>query len=129
MTSPSWEIMVVAATLCGEAGGEGVAGLEAVAEVIVQRMEERKQDAIKVCLDKYQFSCANGKSAKDLVRIYQKHPRFDSAIQIAVWTVYGEKRSNHTKNANHFSRSDERVWWARGHKPCAVVGAHSFWKL
>ena len=124
-----WSIQVVAAVLCLEAGGEGVSGMSAVSEVIVQRMDERKQDAVKVVLDRHQFSCANGKTSSQLVREASKHPRWDQALQIAVWTIYGAKRTNLTKNANHYSRTDENPWWARGYKPVAKVGHHSFFKL
>lgn len=30
---------------------------------------------------------------------------------------------------NHFTRSDEKPYWARGKVPVAVIGDHSFYKL
>lgn len=60
------EQKIVAITLLAEARGEGNDGMGAVCAVIQQRAIERKQTARQVCLAKWQFSCWNGKSLKDL---------------------------------------------------------------
>ncbi len=64
------EINILAKTLYGEARGEGLSGLEAVANTIINRVNTAKakggrfwwgNDIISVCQKPYQFSCWNKK--------------------------------------------------------------------
>ena len=63
---------IVAITILAEARGEGEAGMYAVGACIAQRAFERKQTPTEVCLKKWQFSCWNGKSVKDLEHLLQE---------------------------------------------------------
>ena len=78
----SYEDKVVAITILAEARGEGKAGMYAVAAVIAQRALERKQTPSQVCLAKWQFSCWNGKSIKQLSKLLDV-PQASYALQLA----------------------------------------------
>ena len=80
--SLSRETKVVAITILAEARGEGEAGMYAVGACIAQRAFERKQTPTEVCLKKWQFSCWNGKSVKDLEHLL-KTPQAKYAITVA----------------------------------------------
>jgi len=57
----SVEMEIVAATLIGEARGEGESGMHAVLNVIMNRAKGNMDDAAKVCLKPWQFSFWNKK--------------------------------------------------------------------
>ena len=62
----SRETKIVAITILAEARGEGEAGMYAVGACIAQRAFERKKTPQEICLQKFQFSCWNGKKLSDL---------------------------------------------------------------
>lgn len=54
------ELSIPEMTLVAEAGGEGIEGMTAVANVIRNRAKYRGKTFDEVCLAKWQFSCWNG---------------------------------------------------------------------
>jgi len=118
---------IVALTLLAEARGEGKDGMAAVAAVINQRAINRNISAEAVCLQKWQFSCWNGKTESDLAHLYKS--------TMAPWALYLERnitRMNRAKigNADHyFADTIKPPYWARGKKPVAIVGKHKFYRL
>jgi len=118
---------VVALTILAEARGEGKDGMAAVACVIAQRAENRSITPDQVCLQKWQFSCWNGKTEQDLDHLY-KSP-------MAEWALYlGEniRKMNRAKVgfADHYYADwIKEPYWAKGQKPVAVIGKHKFYRL
>ena len=118
---------IVAITILAEARGEGDSGMGAVAAVIAQRAIDRKQTWEKVCLAKWQFSCWNGKSVKDLEHLLNV-PQAEMAIYLAK-NMHRIDRSK-IGNANHYYADYIKApYWAKGKKPVKKIGHHIFYKL
>ena len=122
------EQKIVEITLLAEARGEGNDGMCSVCAVIQQLAIERKQTARQVCLAKWQFSCWNGKSLKDLEHLLD--------LPQAKMAIYFAKNVNSMNRAlvgysNHYNATwmKKRPYWAKGQKPVKVIGQHAFYKL
>jgi len=87
----SRETKIVAITILAEARGEGEAGMYAVGACIAQRAFERKKTPQEICLQKFQFSCWNGKKLSDLEHLLK--------IKEAKYAI------NVAKNVKQLSRS------------------------
>ena len=118
----------VALTLLAEARGEGQRGMAAVACVIRQRAEERGLSFKQVCLQKWQFSCWNGKDAKDL-----KHLLEEPQAKYALWLEANmdKLKPDALGHANHYHATwmKKLPYWAKGKKPVKIIGQHAFYKL
>ena len=118
---------VVALTILAEARGEGRDGMAAVACVIAQRAENRSITPEKVCLQKWQFSCWNGKSEQDLDHLY-KSP-------MAEWALYLEQNIHSMNRAkvgfadHYYADWIKAPYWATGRTPTITIGKHLFYKL
>jgi N-acetylmuramoyl-L-alanine amidase len=124
------ESSVVAAVLVAEAGGEGRVGMEAVAEVILNRSRSSRTSFFEVVTKPKQFSCLNGLTPDRLVGKWSAHPRFSLALEIVRrMTCDPDKLPRRTNGADHFSRRDEEPYWASGRAPVAVIGNHAFYRL
>ncbi len=120
---------VVAAVLLAEARGEGERGMTAVAEVIRRRADQRRVTPLAV-VQPGAFSSLNGINRDQLLRKFERHPLFQSALRIARLAYNEPERlGNLTRAATHFTRKDERPYWANGHHPVAVIGNHAFYRL
>ncbi|MGQ0528070.1 MAG: cell wall hydrolase [Alphaproteobacteria bacterium] len=132
------EIDVLARTLWGEARGQGQAGLEAVACVVLNRVEIARErgkywwggDIIQVCQKPYQFSCWNRSdpSYQQLVAVDAKNRAFVLCQRIARAAVNGDL-SDGTGGATHYHANYVSPYWAQGERPTAVIGAHIFYCL
>ena len=122
------EQKVVAITILAEARGEGNKGMYAVGAVIAQRAFERKRTPEEVCLKKWQFSCWNGKSVKQLEHLL-KTPQAPYAISLA--KVVKQLARDYVGYANHYHATwmKKKPYWAKGKKPVKVIGQHAFYKL
>ena len=118
---------IIAITILAEARSEGPDGMWAVAAVINQRMLDRNLSAKEVCLQKYQFSCWNGKKVSDLKHLL-KIPQAKTALYLAE-NIHQIDRSK-TKFANHYYADYIKApYWAKGKKPTVKIGKHIFYKL
>ena len=113
----------VAATILAEARGEGESGMYAVACVIQQRAIDRKINAEKVCLQKYQFSCNNKVVQLNLL----KTPQAEYALSLA--DSLEKLDLSFVKNSNHYHTKDISPSWKKGKKPVITIGNHIFYKL
>lgn len=118
---------IVALTILAEARGEGRDGMGAVAAVIAQRSINRNLTPEQVCLQKWQFSCWNGKSESDLQHLY-KSP-------MAEWALYLERNIGSMNRAkigyadHYYATWIKAPYWAKGQKPVSIVGKHKFYRL
>ena len=118
---------IIAITILAEARGEGTAGMYAVAAVIAQRSNERKLTPSKVCLQRLQFSCWNGKKLKDLEHLL-KVPQAKYALLLARNVSLLSRE--YVGFANHYHNNKIKTpYWAKGEKPVKVIGNHIFYKL
>ena len=116
---------VVAAVLIAEAGGEGVAAMQAVREVIQMRAFEKRTAELKVVTAKWQFSCLNKTTPEKLVARASLHPRWPDALALA--SRYVDKAT--VRQANHYHHKSVAPYWAKDRKPLAFIGGHYFYKL
>ena len=119
---------IVAITILAEARGEGEAGMYAVGACIAQRAFERKQTPTEVCLKKWQFSCWNGKSVKDLEHLL-KTPQAKYAITVAKNVKSLSREFIGYANHYHATWMKKKPYWAKGQKPVKTIGQHVFYKL
>jgi N-acetylmuramoyl-L-alanine amidase len=120
----------LASVLIAEAGGEGKAGMEAVAEVILNRSEHTGKSIMRTVEKPKAFSCLNGKSMRRLKSSARRHPRYKEALTIARTVMHHpNKLPRRLHGADHYARSDIHPAWAEGNEPVAVVGHHKFWKV
>lgn len=132
------EIDVLARTLWGEARGEGMAGMNAVACVILNRVEVARKlggywwgsGVLQVCHKPYQFSCWNKTDAnyQKLISVTPEDMHFSTAQRVARRAMLGFLKDE-TKGATHYHARNILPDWAKNQKPCAVVGRHVFYKL
>jgi spore germination cell wall hydrolase CwlJ-like protein len=137
------DVDILARTLVGEARGEGQAGMEDVAAVIINRsviashyVEQHGRthplfgdgSAESACLVHQQFSCWNdGDPNKAFIQsIDETSPIFRQAINIAQDAVNGDLRDR-TQGATHYLRIGTPAAWAVGHTPCFTEGHHAFY--
>ena len=133
------EIDVLARTLWGEARGEGAAGMEAVACVILNRVAVAQEhggkywwgnNIIQVCQKPYQFSCWNRSDPnfKILQEVDAKNLYFVTALRIARRAVIGALTDS-TSGATHYHTKDIAPHWAKSETPTATIGHHIFYRL
>lgn len=118
---------VIALTILAEARGEGQDGMSAVACVIAQRAVNRNLTPEQVCLQKWQFSCWNGKSESDLAHLYQT-----PQAEYALYLESNINRMNRAKVgfADHYYASYIKPpYWAKGRKPVTKIGKHIFFNI
>ena len=111
---------IVAATLILEAGVDGVAGLEAVNEVIHNRARFRRQSLTAVCLARRQFSAWNGRRIEAGVALAKRSTLWREALAIVA-----AEPTKHVAGATHYWAHERKAdpW---GFKVLAVVGGHTF---
>lgn len=126
-------IDILARTLWGEARGEGSAGMQAVANVVMNRVLRGGwwgTDIVSVCRKPYQFSCWNtgdpnraAAAAVDGRDLY-----FATALRLARRAVLGAL-PDITGGADHYHAAGAGPVWSRGETPTAVIGRHIFYNL
>jgi len=134
MAATTYEERAVASVLMGEAWSEGARGMTAVGEVIHQRSVDKKQTPLEVIsahIGKvHAFSCLNGTTVDKLIEKFSIQPDYQRALRIAQEVCETPALLPGLANsADHYTRVQERPYWARGHKPVAIIGSHAFYKL
>ncbi len=129
-------IDILARTIYGEARGESISGQEAVANVIINRLEFAKKkkrywwgnDIISICQAPFQFSCWNVSDAnyKIISKVDDNDVSFCIARRIATRAVNGVLQDN-TNGATHYHTKSVFPKWAKKKIPCAEIGAHLFY--
>ena len=137
MTATFVDIETLARTLWGEARSEGKLGMEAVAEVIRNRVADKRwpNRYTLVCHQPMQFSCWNTFDP-NLTKVFNVDlgdPQFRMAYAIAARTIAGDLEdrtcgSNHYMTSALFERRD-RPSWADPEAVTCRVGRHVFMKL
>lgn len=139
MTAPPFteaELDTLARTLWGEARGEALAGKEAVACVILNRVRRARQrggwwwggSVEQVCRRPYQFSCWNqdDPNRPKLETVAPSNRAFRACLEVARRALSGEL-TDPTRGATHYHTRDVLPPWARGRQPSAAIGGHLFY--
>ena len=131
----------LARTLWGEARGEPVRAIEAVAAVVMNRVRRARErggwwwggDVVSVCRKPFQFSCWNPGDPRraDLLAVTSTDPVFATCLRTARRAVAG-LLPDPTEGATHYHRtgidpSAADVSWARGRCVCAEIGGLLFY--
>ena len=132
------EIDTLARTMWGEARGQGESGLQAVANVVMNRVAEARKrrkywwgnDVIGVCQKPFQFSCWNidDPNRPKAIAVDKKNRDFCLCLKIAEKALSG-KLPDVTNGATHYHTKAISPYWARGESPCAVIGDHVFYRI
>lgn len=127
------EIDVLARTLWGEARGEGSAGMQAVANVVMNRVNIGGwwgNSIIEVCQKPYQFSCWNkdDPNYRQLTHVDSNDLHFATAQRMARRAIYGAL-PDITEGADHYHAAGITPIWSSGERPVAVIGNHIFYRL
>lgn len=130
------DVDILARTIYGEARGEGLSGMEAIANVVLNRVKFARakggcwwgSTVTAVCLKDKQFSCWN-KSDRNY-DIIQKVDGSDKVFalckRVARRAVCGVLRDN-TYAATHYHNRKVNPVWARTAVPCCEIGNHIFY--
>lgn len=131
-------IDILARTLWGEARGESLIGIEAVASVILNRVAKAKKKGgfwwgntiEQVCLKPYQFSCwnKNDPNYPKLQAMDVSDQAFAVCLRIARRAVHGVLKDR-TGGATHYHTKDIQPKWALSAETIADIGHHVFYKL
>lgn len=125
---------VLARTLWGEARGEKLAGLRAVAAVILNRATHRRvhwwgNSIVGVCRAPMQFSCWNGNDPNlpKLLAVTSSDTRFKICGDVADEALDGLLATDCKLGATHYHTKSILPRWASGKVPCADIGNHLFY--
>jgi len=131
---------ILSRTLYGEARGEGVSGLEAVASVVMNRLAiaDKKaaqgarhwwgNDVGEICTRPFQFSCWNEDDPNrgQIISLQPGDKLFDCCRRIARRAVNGVLEDK-TRSATHYHAQGVFPSWARGKAPSVEIGHHLFY--
>ena len=135
-------IDILARTIWGEARGEGVIGMTAIAHVVLNRVEHSGwwgSDVISVCLKTFQFSCWNSDNPNrnKLINVDQSDKQFSEALAIAKNSINGII-DDPTNGADSYitidlfknppQRTDGKLNWWQRLTPVVQIGHHYFYK-
>lgn len=132
MTNKEREIDLTARTIWGEARGEGIRGMQAVANVIRNRVKAGSwygQTYEDVVLKPYQFSCwnENDPNFSKIWTVDESDVQFSNAKGIAKLAYNGDLLDI-TGGATHYHRAGATPNWAFYMQKTAVIGNHIFYK-
>jgi len=134
---PADEVDVMAKTLYGEARGEGLIGVEAIACTIMNRhkIALSKGDywwgkTIKeICLKPFQFSCwnTNDPNFKKIRDVSYENPVFKMCCRVSERAMTGFL-PDITNGATHYHTKTTNPAWARHLVPVEEIGNHLFYR-
>lgn len=124
---------ILAKTLWGEARGEGRSGMEAVANVVMNRVLLGGwwgDEVIAVCLKPHQFSAWN-ENDPNRARMEALKPgddrNYDLALVIADDAIAG-RLPDRTGGATHYHTTAIQPGWTDGAERTATIGSHIFYR-
>lgn len=122
------DLQIIARTLDGEAGNQGLEGIQGVGSVILRRVLLKWQGettARGVCLHAKQFSCWLPSRDRNRImgQFYFAPPKcMEIAQQITVGTL-----PDNTNGADSYIVTGMPYYWAIGLTPVAIIGNQSFY--
>lgn len=134
---------IVARTIYGEARGLDTSAMEAVANIILNRllMTERSYEQsqtylwwgesfINICHKPHQFSCWNRSAPtyKKLMRAHERLKEFEYCLYLAEEVIFRVLPDN-TNGATHYHHYAVEPYWAKQERPTAHVDPLILYKL
>ena len=107
-----------------EARGESLAGIKAVANVVMNRVASKRypNTICKVVYQRKQFSWANGLVAQPVRVAYTA-----KVMKVVAMVVAGRLKDN-TKKATHYHTKAVKPYWAKHKTRTVVIGFHIFYR-
>lgn len=141
-SSRETDIDTLARTVWGEARNEGYQGMQAVANVCINRFRLRaagkgypsfgKKGATiaQICRAPYQFSCwnANDPNLPKMNAVTNKDVNFRMALQVAEAAVKGSL-PDITGGSDHYHTTAIKPSWSAGQVPVTIIGTHKFYRI
>lgn len=123
-----------ARTAWGEARGEGVRGMQAILNVIGNRVSHPGwwgTDLRSVCDAPWQFSCwddgdPNGPKAR---AVTDEDALFRSALSMATQLAAGSLPDITRGSDSYYATTSARPHWAAGRSPQIIIGHHAFYRV
>jgi len=132
------ELEIFAKTLYGEARGESLSGIEAIANVILNRVKHAQKigrfwwgkTIEEVCLKPFQFSCWNPRDPnyEILKTNLENNKVYQMCVRVAKRAIAGFL-PDQTKGATHYHTKSVHPYWAHAAVPSAEIGHHVFYAL
>lgn len=131
ITPNSESIDILARTAWGEARGDGTQGMQAVINVVMNRVERGAwygENVIDVCKKPKQFSCWNKSDPnyKKMLAITQSDSQFKQAVQLATLAIDG-RLPDITDGATNYHAKSVNPYWAKSMTKTATIGNHIFY--
>jgi len=131
------DVEILARTIYGEARGETIAGKEAVASVVLNRVKRSQKaggrywwgDCVKtVCLKPWQFSCwnRNDPNRVKVLSVAKDNRNYQTCLRIARKAIAGQLKDS-TQGATHYHTISAAPIWSRGRMYGAEIGHHHFY--
>lgn len=136
----NYDLDTLARTIWGEARGDGYEGMQAVANVIMNRYAQGQTSLAKqrqfgatvadVCRKPYQFSAwlANDPNYAKMLNVTESDSAFRTALQIAKKALEG-RLTDITGGADHYHTSAVNPSWSKNVQPVTVIASHQFYDL
>lgn len=129
------DIEIFLRTIWGEARGEGLDGMHAIANVVMNRIHSGVlwwgSSVRSICLKPWQFSCwnVNDPNRAKLLSLDDSDPQYAPCEDFATRAFNGNLSELTNGATSYFdSRMPNPPPWSVGHNPCAVIGHHKFYK-
>lgn len=126
---------ILARTMWGEARNQGDQGLQAVANVVINRFKSGKtwwgHDVRSVCLAPFQFSCwlVGDPNRAKLLAVSENDKIFRLCIDLAGEAIDGDLPDVTNGATSYYARTmPQPPKWAADLTPCAEIGAHIFFQ-
>lgn len=122
------DLEVIARTIDGEAGNQGISGMIAVGSVILNRVIlhwQGETTARGVCLHHEQFSCWLPGPDRDRITA-SCYLAPDDCLTVAKQVLAGTLPDN-TNGADSYEVTNSGAYWAKDLTPVAVIGEQSFY--
>jgi len=134
---------ILARTIYGEARGEGLGGMKAVASVVMNRCRIAQQyyqnhqcphplfgggSPASACKMPWQFSCWNAAdpNCRIINDVDDSDPVFSECLHIATDAISGALTDSTNGATHYYDRRSPIPDWAEGKEPCAAIGHHLF---
>ena len=140
ITANNTDLDTLARTVWGEARGEGYSGMQAVANVIMNRYRQAQNSEAKarqfgrtvseICKKKYQFSAwlENDPNYQKLLTVDSSNAQFRTALEIADLALRG-RLPDITGGADHYHTAAVNPAWSQGENPVRIINSHQFYRL
>lgn len=125
------EIYTLARTAWGEARGEGEYGMQAVINVVMNRVKKGGwwgTTVSEVCKKSKQFSCWNkdDPNYKKIQEVTTQNREFATAVWLAEQAITG-KLTDITGGATNYHATSVNPYWAKSMTMTAQIGSHVFY--